>query len=81
MNEEYLRVLAAHFHATLVMQIAHEKFGKSLFELSPDQDIECQNAAYAMVRFCYLGISPEAIKKMATDATPPPTKPTTTMIQ
>jgi hypothetical protein len=73
MNEEYLRVLAAHFYAMLVMQIAHDKFGKSLFELTSEQDTECQNRAYGMVRFCYLGLSPENIQRMATDATPPPT--------
>jgi hypothetical protein len=46
MNEEYLRNIAAHFHALLVMQGAHDLFGKSLFQLTPDQDQECQNRAY-----------------------------------
>jgi hypothetical protein len=65
MSEEYLRTIAAHFYALLVMQIAHEKFGKSLFELSPDQDKACQDQAYGMVRFGYFGLSPDAIRKMA----------------
>lgn len=69
MTEEYLRVLAAHFHAMLVMQIAHEPFERNLFELT-QQDMERQNRAYAMVRFCYLGISPDSIGKMATDREP-----------
>ncbi len=72
MTDEYLRTIAAHFHALLVMQIAREKFGKSLFDLSPDQDKQCQDQAYAMVRFCYLGISPEAIRQMAKTEQPPP---------
>jgi hypothetical protein len=72
MPEEYLRTIAAHFHALLIMQIAHDKFGKSLFELSLDQDKECQSRAFGMVQFCYLGMSPEAIRKM-TEGTPPET--------
>jgi hypothetical protein len=71
MSEEYLRTIAAHFYAVLVMQIAREKFGKSLFVLSPDQERECQNQAYAMVRLGYVSLSPEAIRKMA-EPDPPP---------
>ena len=71
MTEEYLRTIAAHFHALLVMQLAHDLFGKSLFQLTPEQDKECQDRAYGMVRFCYVGISPEAIRKLATLEPPP----------
>src|SRR6516225_1726033 len=72
MTEEYLRTIAAHFRALLVMQIAHELFGKSLFELTPDQDKECHNCALSMVRFCYQGMTPDAIRKM--DEVEPPAK-------
>ena len=72
MDEEYLRTIAAHFYASLVMQIARERFGKSLFELSADQDKECQDRAYAMVRYGYFALSPDALRKMA-GAQPPVT--------
>jgi hypothetical protein len=65
MTEEYLRTIAAHFHALLVMQIAREKFGQSLYDLPPERAKECENRAYSMVRFCYLSMAPEAIQQMA----------------